>query len=66
MSNDRYMLLVGEVPMAANIWSLVDGANLAKAAARTRPGVEHTVMIDGVDYARYTLLPSGEMRSWVR
>ncbi len=66
MSNDRYMLLVGDIPMAAKIWSLVDGANVAKAAARQRPGVAHTVTIDGVDYARYTLLPSGEMRSWVR
>lgn len=63
---NAYAMYVGGNRSTAIIRSLIDGVIFAKAAARTRPGVEHTVMIDGVDYARYTLLPSGEMRSWVR
>lgn len=59
-------MYVGGARHVARIRSLIDGAILAKEGAREQPGVEHTVTIDGVDYARYTLLPSGEMRSWVR
>lgn len=60
-----YAIYVGGARSTAIIRSLVDGVSLAKAAAMVRPGIEHTVKINGVDYARYTMI-DGQMRSWVR
>lgn len=65
-ASDRYAMYVGEARSTISIASLVDGANVARTAARERPGVKHTVTIDGLVYAHYTLLPSGAMRRWVR
>lgn len=64
-ASDRYAMYAGDVPMAAVVTGLVDGWNLAKAAARARPGVEHTVTIDGEPFARARMGDRG-MEVWVR
>lgn len=66
MRPGRYAMYVGDARSTASITSFVDGAMLAKRYARERPGVEHTVAIDGLDFASYTLHEDGEMEAWLR